>query len=204
MSTSSITLTNESEATPMATAACPLCHGPIGESPKRLNGTVVCAACCWNIETEALRQEVEWSTLPLAFLTGIIGALLGAIVWTSAAIYLGLGLEYLAILVGFLAGQGVLLGSNQGRGITLQLTSILTAALGIFLAKFSIMLWYLYHDLLAQGIVMTNWSLKLLLGFAARLQASLDSADLIWIAAAIGLASLLPRKTQRAVVSEVE
>lgn len=74
--------------------------------------------------------------LSLAFLGGLVGAIVGGIAWGFLVRSIDTELGIAAIGVGILAGFGVALLARGKRGVPLQVIAAVTAALGIVWGKY--------------------------------------------------------------------
>ncbi len=121
--------------------ACPKCKSQMTKDAK------VCLSCGFDpaiIGNEPVKKSKTASKVSkLAAGTGRFGigcamsaggALIGAGVWYGVAIGTGFEIGYIALGVGFLAGLGMKLGYGQ-ENMRGALVSVITAALGIFVAK---------------------------------------------------------------------
>ena len=107
---------------------CKNCRGLI-------NGKSVCRACKDQILAELDAEKADPSHLPLALVAGAVAAFVSGVVWAAIAVIARVHIGYVAIGVGYLAGQGVFFGSGKKRGVTLQYAAIGCALLGLFLGK---------------------------------------------------------------------
>lgn len=135
-----------------------------------------------------------------AIILGIVGAIIGGAIWAGVAIVGDVEIGYLAILVGALAGGGVLLGSGQKRGLSYQLISVVIAALGILIGKYITLYHFLRLGLIEQygqqawdefgySILSTDY----LQDFMSVLPETLEILDVLFFGIAIYTAYRIPQ-----------
>jgi hypothetical protein len=85
------------------------------------------------------RGELEVRSRPLdAMLTGIAAAAIGGAIWYGVAVATHKQFVYLAVLVGALAGQGVLVGARRGGPIPAAMAFVFCAA-GLLVAEYFVL-----------------------------------------------------------------
>jgi hypothetical protein len=165
---------------------CKNCRGLI-------NGKSVCNACKDQILAELDAEKADTSHLPLALAAGAIAAFASGIVWAAIAVIAGVHIGYVAIGVGYLAGQGVYFGSGKRKGVNLQYAAIGCALLGLFLGKLFTGVGlivqmaptsYSYTDGRVYSLVLDNFD-KMLSPF-----------DLLWIFIALRMAWKVPKPVE--------
>ena len=97
-------------ATPLA-ASCTVCKQPITGVYHQANGQVVCSGCRARVEA----QMAQSGSYARALALGAGGGIAGAAVWYGVAALTGYEIGIIAILMGWLVGRGVNMGSG-GRG----------------------------------------------------------------------------------------
>jgi hypothetical protein len=119
--------------------ACTLCGVEIPKATvKWVNGRPACSECVNRVRSELAAQAPTPAAFPLAIVGGTVGALAGAAVWVGIAVAANVEVGWIAVLVGWLAGQGVKLGANGKRGMPLQVLACILAVVGMFAAKYGI------------------------------------------------------------------
>lgn len=118
---------------PSSGASCARCHRSLDEY-WTFDGAVLCRSCA-----EALREarhsgEGAAGRVGKAFAFGVGGMLAGAAVWYAVARYAHLEVGYIAILLGWLVGKGIYLGSGKRGGLGYQVMAIILTYLGIGVA----------------------------------------------------------------------
>src|SRR5690606_3739164 len=84
-------------------ALCAICQSNrLGDSIRAVNGRPACDPCIAQIERELAAQRTPGSAYATAAGVGIVGALLGALVWAAIEIAVDLEVGYVAALVGLL------------------------------------------------------------------------------------------------------
>jgi len=89
------------------------------------------------MQDDVIRQDEGSAVAYLipAIIGGLIGALIGGAIWGAIAIFTKYQVGYVALLVGFLAGGGVLLLGRK-RGVPYQLIAVVMAILGLAIGKY--------------------------------------------------------------------
>jgi hypothetical protein len=105
---------------------------------------VLCSNCMTQME-DTLRKEVQDPNLPLALLAGLSGAALGAVVWYLLVRFTGWQVGIVAVLVGWLAGKGVVIGSGQKRGTNLQVLSVILTVIAMLASEYFVFN-YFFHE----------------------------------------------------------
>jgi hypothetical protein len=77
-----------------------------------------------------------------AIIVGLLGAIVGGIIWYYVTILTGWRIGFAAIGVGLLVGNGVVYGAGQKRAWKLQLIAMILALLGLLIGKYLIMQHY--------------------------------------------------------------
>ena len=92
-------------------------------------------------------QEAAALTYIMAAIGGLVGAVVGGIIWAAIAIIANLEIGYVAIGVGALAGWGVVMGTNRRKGLPFQSIAVVTALFGLFVGKYLAAVFF-YRDVL--------------------------------------------------------
>jgi hypothetical protein len=109
--------------TALAPLACAKCAVPITSSYYTFDDDVLCHPCRARVEA-ALDGGSPVGRFLGATLLGVVAAALGAAVWLAVTRFTGYEIGLIAIVVGFLVGTGVLLGSRQRGGVPYQLLAV--------------------------------------------------------------------------------
>ena len=170
------------------TPACALCGGAIAAGEQRsVQGRPVCASCAQQLEQE-LEAERGSARLPFAAAGGLAGALVGAGVWAAVAVFGNLEIGIIAVLVGFLAGQGARLGAGNARGTPYQVAAAATALVGLLAAKYFIFAQFGAQELAESGMDVGPFHPALLQLFPRVLPGMLSPFDLLWVFIALSSA----------------
>ncbi len=175
---------------------CALCTKPIGPGGAVLaNGKKVCAPCKAKLERQLLAQTATRSSLLRGAVGGIGGSLVGAAIWTAVAESAQLEVGYVAVLVGFLVGKGMLLAVGRARGPALQRIAALCALLGLLIAKYAIFAIEVTKVLIKEGGPEIGYlSPRMIEIFGQSASKLFSPYDLLWIFLAVSVAYKMPRK----------
>lgn len=166
---------------PTADPTCALCGQTIPGIPRHsVQGRPLCATCAGQLERE-LEAEKGTARVPLATAGGLAGALVGAGVWAAVAVFGNLQIGFIAVLVGFLAGKGALLGAGSGRGRPYQVAAGTAALVGLVAAKYFIFAHDAAEGLASRGLDVGPFDLVLLRLFPRELPGMLSAFDLLWV-----------------------
>lgn len=94
----------------------------------------LCAECKARVDT-VLASETQNPNLIFALLVGILGAVIGGLVWYFVAIWTKLEIGYISLALGYLVGFGVYLGAGRKRGHQLQIISAFIAIIAIIVTE---------------------------------------------------------------------
>ena len=95
----------------------------------------ICPACKEKIDMQ-FREETQNPNILGAVILGAVAGVAGAVVWFLVEIFTGYQIGYLAMGVGWLIGQAVVLGSGKKRGQALQLISTGISLVSIWTASY--------------------------------------------------------------------
>ncbi|MDQ7827136.1 MAG: hypothetical protein RDV48_30340 [Candidatus Eremiobacteraeota bacterium] len=122
-------------------AFCSECTEKIGEN-------LYCKACIdkgkQNLVSavEDLSKNINWG---MAFVAGLVVALIGAVIWDKVEIWFKIRLGIIAIAIGYGVGWAVCVGAGGKRGTGLQIMSVVLTLTGIAGGLF-----FTIHDYLLQ------------------------------------------------------
>lgn len=102
---------------------------------KQGNDIYYCEECKKNID-QALEAETKNPNIIGAILFGLLAGVVSGAIWCAIAYFTGYTIGYVAIAVGFLIARGVILGSGNKRGFSLQLISAVIALVTILSATY--------------------------------------------------------------------
>ena len=177
----------------VAVAACSLCQKPLAAGAgTSINGNPVCNSCAEQVQAELEAEQQVGARLPLALAGGAAGALVGAIIWAVIVVATNYAIGYVAVLVGYLAGQGVKLGAGKGRSQTLQIAAAGMAVFGLFIAKYFIFAHFIISTMESSEVSLGYFSPTLFSIFLQNIGSSLSPFDALWIAFALITAWRIP------------
>lgn len=107
----------------LAQGACFACTAPLGESYFDINGSPACEPCKTGIES-SLQGGSKTARLFKAILFGTIAGIAGALIYFAIVKITGYEVGLVSILVGFMVGKAVFVGSGQRGGAVYQLLAI--------------------------------------------------------------------------------
>jgi len=109
----------------------------IKASKKKERDTFLCAQCLAKVET-ALEEETRNPNVLLAFVGGLGCAVVAGLIWYFFVTLTGWQVGIIAILMGWLVGQGVVRGAGNKRGTALRWISVLLTLVAIFFSEYLI------------------------------------------------------------------
>ncbi len=110
---------------------CAVCNVAIcGNCFEIFEANTICKSCFVKVMEELANEVSTPKDLPMAILGGLLGALLGAILWVLVVVITNFQSGFVAIGVGWLAGQGVALFVKRRKSFQLQIVSAIFAAIG--------------------------------------------------------------------------
>ncbi|MDB5325147.1 MAG: hypothetical protein JWM57_716 [Phycisphaerales bacterium] len=110
-------------------ATCARCKQPIGDEYYAIGNHPLCAACRDILQPGARGRRPM--RLAKAIGLGTAAALLGAVIWYGVRIIANMEIGLIAILVGFLVGKAVRIGSGNRGGRAYQVIAVLLTYCGI-------------------------------------------------------------------------
>ncbi len=120
------------EVGPAAAVTCLQCQQPVGETYYEAAGKTVCERCKRQIEWH-LAEGAGFVGFLKALAFGSIGGALGALLWYAVRALTGYEVGLIAILVGWLVGRGVNLGTGGRGGVGFQILAVLVTYTSIAL-----------------------------------------------------------------------
>ncbi len=134
--------------------------------------------------------------IPLGIVGGLLGAGIGGGVWAIIGILTDYETSLVAMIVGALAGLGVLLLSFGKRGFIFQTIAALCAIVGIAIGKYALMYHFLSveiggPDAMSQ-LGYTPFSSEIIELFPSFLQETSEAIDILFIIVAIVIAFSIP------------
>lgn len=127
-----------------AGAICTSCRKEIRDEYYEVNGQVVCGICCDSIDAH-ISGGSPLRRIVLAAVYGLAAGVLGAFIYYAVIAVTHLEIGLISILVGYMVGKAVSLGS-EGRG------GVFYQALAMFITYSSIVFSYVLPDIIKHGI----------------------------------------------------
>jgi hypothetical protein len=161
----------------------------------------MCPACADGLR-KAFELETQDPRLGTGILVGVGAALIASLVWYAVVVGTQYEVGFVAIGVGWLVAQAVMVGAGRKRGASLQLVSVGITLLAMTIGEYFILHHFLVLALAEKG--MEDVPLLLPLSAAADLVGSGlldDPLTLIFWAIAIYAAFRLPAKRRLAVLN---
>jgi hypothetical protein len=121
----------------IATPTCAACKQPIVDQYWSAGGAVLCGTCKNAVERGQQAAPDVMSRagrFGRAALYGVGAMLVGALIWYAAAKFLNLEIGLIAILLGYMVGRAVFIGSARRGGRRYQTLAVFLTYLGIGLA----------------------------------------------------------------------
>ena len=114
------------------TNTCKFCGVAIGGPSYRIDGSPACAACTERIRREG--PENPHGAFAKAVMFGIVAAVCGLIIYAMFEIMTGLIIGYVSLLVGWMVGKAMMMGSGGFGGRRYQLTAALLTYMAVSIA----------------------------------------------------------------------
>ena len=104
---------------------CKTCGRSVGGSYFRVNGAMTCSDCAK--QTAGMQPTDSHSVFVRGMVFGLIGAMIGLVLYSAVGIITGLEIGYVSIAVGYIVGRAVLFGTAGIGGRRYQiLAAVLT------------------------------------------------------------------------------
>ena len=110
----------------------------------------VCQSCARAAERE-LDVAAESPNLIRALLLGLGAAAISSVVWYGIVVVTQYQLGFIALGVGWLVGQAVVLGAGRQRGLRLQILSVAIALIAMIISEYLIVRHFVARALAADG-----------------------------------------------------
>jgi hypothetical protein len=123
-------------------STCSVCAAEIQEGQgvllqgKRNSPHVTVCANCADEMDRTLKAETESSNLAGALVLGLIAAAVSSLIWYGVVVISEYQVGLIAILVGWLVGQGVMLGAGRKRGAPLQIMSVVITLVAMVASEY--------------------------------------------------------------------
>ena len=115
---------------------CRFCGQPVGGQYYRINDAMACRNCA-----EKLQESIPRNSHALfvrGLLCGVVGALLGLILYAAVGILTGLVIGYMSLGVGYLVAKAMMLGSKGTGGRRYQIAAVVLTYAAVSMAAIPI------------------------------------------------------------------
>lgn len=126
------------------TNTCRTCGRTITSQYFRVSGAMTCPSCAE--QTDAMLPKDSHGAYGRGILFGVIGALVGLTIYSAVGIITGLEIGYVSLLVGYVVGRAILMGSAGNGGRRYQIAAGLLTYAAISVSAVPIGLWQLAHE----------------------------------------------------------
>jgi hypothetical protein len=173
---------------------CQLCQGPVCDNCRVIvNGKRVCGVCQEQIVTELKKERADSSALPMSIGAGVVSAVVCGAVWAAITVVTNMEIGWVAIGVGWLTGQAVVLGARGKKGRQLQMIAAGCSLLGLVLGKYFIVAHVIKTQL---GVNISYFDVKIIQFFFGNLGLFLQPFDALWAIFALLAAWSVPKPIQ--------
>lgn len=111
---------------------------------------MVCSNCAAALE-EAFRAETQDANLVGALFLGLGAAVASCLVWYAIVVLTNCEVGIIAIAVGWLIGQAIVVGAGRKRGVPLQVLGVLIAVIAMAFAECLIVRHFLVEAMAEEG-----------------------------------------------------
>jgi uncharacterized membrane protein len=120
---------------------CKVCQQPFAQTYYRAGNSMVCGRCADRIKREMPHDS--HATFVRAILCGLVGFVIGLVIYASFAIVTGITIGYLALAVGFIVGKAMTIGSKGVGGRRYQIAAVLLTYAAVSMASVPIAIHYM-------------------------------------------------------------
>jgi hypothetical protein len=121
------------------TATCKACGRALGATHYQVNGAVTCAQCAERIKQ--MLPKDSHAALVRGISLGVVGAVLGLLLYVVFALATGLVIGFVSLGVGYIVGKAIVMGSNGQGGRRYQLAAVLLTYMAVSLSAVPIALY---------------------------------------------------------------
>jgi hypothetical protein len=184
-----------------ADQTCELCGVSIvGAQSYEINGHQSCQNCAAQIHAELTAKQAGAGSAPLGLVGALIGGALGAAAWAGITIATEYEIGYVAVLVGWLAGQGAVLFTGGGHGPVVQLLAVLGALAGVVGAKYALFAHGFMEYVEAEYDEVLGWfDAEIIDAFPDAILEMSDVFDILWVVLAVLAAWRAPASPQMSI-----
>lgn len=149
------------------------------------------------MQGELQGERAQGRDVPLAVLGGLLGSLLGGVAWAAIAVASDMEIGYVALGIGWLAGQGVLLAAGKRKGRELQYVAVACSVLGLVVGKY----FSLAHAIIGsvqrkQDLTLSYLDPEIIRIFIEHASQLFSPWDALWVFLAFGVAWRIPAPSQ--------
>lgn len=124
--------------------SCKLCRQPITGPYYRARGNIVCGSCADRIKRE--QPQDSHAAFVRGLLFGMVGALLGLVLYAGFTILTGIEIGFVSLAVGFIVGKAIIVGSGGMGGRRYQIAAVLLTYAAVSLASIPIAIHYIKKE----------------------------------------------------------
>jgi len=118
---------------------------------KKSPNVILCSGCAQNIE-QAFQAETEGANPAGGLLFGLGAAIVSSLVWYGVVVLTKYELGILAVGVGWLVGQAVMLGAGRKRSTLLQVMSVAITVAAMVSSEYLIVRYFVAQALAERGV----------------------------------------------------
>ena len=173
---------------------CQICGSDTcGNCTVSVNDTSACRSCSREIREAVANQQMDSSKIPTAIMGGVAGAILAGLAWAAIGIATNMEIGYVAVAIGWLAGQGVVFGAGGAKGPLLQKIAVATSVLGLFLGRYFSFAWSFVEHWTAQGAEgLSYFDPEILSIMMSNITEFFGMWDVLWLGIALSVAWGVP------------
>ncbi|HKW73988.1 MAG TPA: hypothetical protein VJN64_00555 [Terriglobales bacterium] len=119
-------------SSPQPANSCKVCSQAITASFYRANGSMVCGRCADRIRRET--PQDSHAAFVRSFLFGLGGFAIGLVLYAGFVIATGISIGYISLVVGWLVGKAMMMGSGGVGGRRYQITAVLLTYAAVSMA----------------------------------------------------------------------
>src|SRR5262245_24279563 len=138
--------------------SCKTCGQTIIGKYFRVSGAMTCPSCA-DLTSRGLPTETHGAYVR-GILFGVVGAILGLIIYSAFSIATGFQIGYVSLLVGYIVGRAVLMGTSGMGGKRYQIVAALLTYAAVSMSAVPIGLWYAAHEDGAKKPAITEQSIQ--------------------------------------------
>jgi hypothetical protein len=126
------------------------------QGKRRADPSIPLCRRCSDKAERAFQAETEESNLPAAALFGLLAAIVGTLVWYGVVVVTGYEAGIIAIGVGWIIAQAVMLGAGRKRGPALQGISLVITLLSMAASEYFIIRHFFLQVIAEEGYIVSD------------------------------------------------